>query len=54
MAESVTKIDEPLNDEYLTYSETLSFIPSIKHISLSKSKMQVKYLQNIQNQNEIF
>lgn len=28
-------------EEYLTYTETLPFIPSIKDISLSKTKMQV-------------
>ena len=31
-----------LEKEYLTYSETLPLIPSIKAISLSKTKLQVK------------
>ena len=30
-----------LEKEYLTYSETLPLIPSIKAISLSKTKLQV-------------
>ena len=29
-----------LEEEYLTYSETLPLIPSIKDISLSKTKLQ--------------
>ena len=32
---------ELVEDDYLTYSETLPLIPSIKDISLSKSKLQV-------------
>ena len=31
-----------LEKEYLTYRETLPLIPSIKAISLSKTKLQVK------------
>ena len=34
--------DLDTEEEYLTYTETLPFIPSIKDISLSKTKMQVK------------
>ena len=33
--------EERLEEEYLTYSETLPLIPSIKDISLSKTKLQV-------------
>ena len=33
--------DKLLQEEYLTYRETLPLIPSIKDISLSKSKLQV-------------
>ena len=32
--------EERLEEEYLTYSETLPLIPSIKDISLSKTKLQ--------------
>ena len=36
--------DEDLEEEYLTYSETLPLIPSIKDISLSKTKLQASEL----------
>ena len=37
--------DLDTEEEYLTYTETLPFIPSIKDISLSKTKMQVKNIR---------
>ena len=40
---------EILQEGYLTYRETLPLIPSIKDISLSKSKLQVG--SNIQHPN---
>ena len=32
---------QALEEEYLTYSETLPYIPSIKELSLSKTSAQV-------------
>ena len=38
--EGLVEGEGELEEEYLTYSETLPLIPSIKDISLSKTKLQ--------------